>query len=42
MKLFQAAQIREIDQYTIENEQIRSLDLMERAAQAFYRSFNER
>lgn len=42
MKLFQAAQIREIDQYTIENESIRSLDLMERAAQAFYRSFSER
>jgi len=32
MKIFTAAQVREIDTYTIENEPIRSIDLMERAA----------
>jgi NAD(P)H-hydrate epimerase len=32
MKLFTAAQIRQWDQYTIQNEPIRSVDLMERAA----------
>lgn len=32
MKIFRAAQVREIDAYTIKNEPIRSIDLMERAA----------
>jgi NAD(P)H-hydrate epimerase len=32
MKIFSAVQVRKIDAYTIENEPIRSLDLMERAA----------
>lgn len=34
MKLFTAAQIRELDQYTIEHEPITSINLMERAAEA--------
>ncbi|MBP7856593.1 MAG: NAD(P)H-hydrate dehydratase [Prevotella sp.] len=34
MKIFTAAQIRELDKYTIEHEPIRSIDLMERAANA--------
>ena len=34
MKIFTSAQIRELDKYTIENEPIRSIDLMERAAKA--------
>ena len=32
MKIFSAAQVREIDAYTIRHEPIRSIDLMERAA----------
>lgn len=32
MKIFKAEQIRKADQYTIENEPIKSIDLMERAA----------
>lgn len=32
MKIFTAAQIHELDKYTIENEQISSIELMERAA----------
>ncbi|HER08434.1 MAG TPA: NAD(P)H-hydrate dehydratase [Bacteroides sp.] len=32
MKIFKVPQVREIDQYTIENEPVRSIDLMERAA----------
>ncbi|MGD0581522.1 MAG: NAD(P)H-hydrate dehydratase [Bacteroidales bacterium] len=32
MKIFTGSQIREIDRYTIENEPVRSADLMERAA----------
>lgn len=35
MKIFTAQQIRECDQYTIENEPISSIQLMERAAEAF-------
>ncbi len=35
MKIFEASQIKEIDQYTIVNEPISSLNLMERAATAF-------
>lgn len=34
MKIFTTSEIRDIDQYTIENEPISSLDLMERAASA--------
>lgn len=36
MKLFTAAQIRELDRLTIENEPISSIDLMERAADKIY------
>jgi NAD(P)H-hydrate epimerase len=32
MKIFESAQVREIDSYTIANEPVRSIDLMERAA----------
>jgi len=32
MKIFKAEQVREIDAYTVKNEPIRSIDLMERAA----------
>jgi len=32
MKIFNAQQIREWDQYTIQNEPVSSIDLMERAA----------
>lgn len=35
IKIFSTAQIREADQYTIEQEPVRSIDLMERAAMAF-------
>ena len=34
MKIFTAAQIHELDKYTIEHEPIKSIDLMERAARA--------
>lgn len=34
MKLFKTAQIKEIDEYTIKNEPVHSIDLMERAAKA--------
>jgi NAD(P)H-hydrate epimerase len=37
MKILSAQQIREADQYTISNEPISSLDLMERAANACFR-----
>ena len=35
MKILSASQIRELDAYTIQNEPVSSLDLMERAARAF-------
>ncbi|ELR70298.1 NAD(P)HX epimerase / NAD(P)HX dehydratase [Fulvivirga imtechensis AK7] len=35
MKILSAEQVREVDKYTIENEPIPSIDLMERAAHAF-------
>lgn len=35
MKIFKASEIKEIDRYTIENEPISSIGLMQRAAQAF-------
>lgn len=36
MKIFSSAQTREIDDYTIKNEPIKSIDLMERAATELY------
>jgi NAD(P)H-hydrate epimerase len=41
MKFFTTSQIRELDQFTIENEPIASIDLMERAADALYLSIVE-
>jgi len=41
MKIFTAAQIHELDKYTIANEPISSLDLMERAAKALTRAITE-
>ena len=34
MKIFTAEQIRQLDQYTIEHDEVKSIDLMERAAMA--------
>ena len=42
MKVFSASQIREWDNYTIQNEPISSLDLMERASQTFVKWFVEK
>lgn len=42
MKIFTAAQIRELDNYTIEHEPIKSIDLMERAAKALTRAITQR
>ena len=42
MKIFTAAQIRELDNYTIEHEPIKSIDLMERAAHALTEAIVER
>ncbi|MBK3517740.1 NAD(P)H-hydrate dehydratase [Carboxylicivirga marina] len=39
MKILPISQIAEIDNYTIENEPITSIDLMERASLAFYKRF---
>ncbi|MBO9613727.1 MAG: NAD(P)H-hydrate dehydratase [Dyadobacter sp.] len=39
MKIFNVEQIRAMDAYTIEHEPIASIDLMERASQAFVRCF---
>lgn len=39
MKFFTTDQIRELDRYTIENEPIASIDLMDRAANALYWRF---
>ncbi len=41
MKIFTAAQIRELDKYTIEHEPIKSIDLMERASKAITRAIME-
>ena len=41
MKFFTTSQIRQLDEFTIGNEPIRSIDLMERAADALYLSFTE-
>ncbi len=40
MKLFTAENIRHIDELTIKNEPIASIDLMERAAQCFFNKFS--
>lgn len=37
MKIFRSEQIREIDEYTIKNEPVASVDLMERAASQLFR-----
>ena len=42
MKIFTSAQIRELDDYTIKNEPIKSIDLMERAAKALTRAITGR
>lgn len=42
MKIFAAEKIREIDAYTIEHEPIPSIDLMERASNAFVQWFVQR
>lgn len=39
MKFFSTSQIRELDKFTIENEPIASIDLMERAADALYEKY---
>ena len=41
MKFFSTSQIRELDKFTIENEPIASIDLMERAAVAFTNKYIE-
>ena len=41
-KLFETSKIKEIDQYTIDNEPISSIDLVERAAAAFVNEFCRR
>ena len=35
MKIFKSEQVSEIDAYTIEHEPVKSIDLMERAANTF-------
>jgi len=40
MKFFTTTQIHQLDQFTIEQEPILSVDLMERAAEAMHREFN--
>lgn len=42
MKIFPTDKIKKIDRYTIENEPIASIDLMERAARAIAREITER
>lgn len=41
MKILSSDQTRKVDQYTIENEPIKSIDLMERASKAFVEKFKE-
>lgn len=41
MKIFTSAQIHELDQFTIEHEPIKSIDLMERAARALTQAITE-
>ena len=42
LKIFPTIQIKELDAYTIENEPIASIDLMERASQALAKAISER
>ena len=42
MKILNASQIRELDAFTIKNEPIKSIDLMERASLAFVSWFAEK
>ncbi len=42
MKILNTEQIRETDKYTIENEPISSIDLMERASKAFFEQVKKR
>ena len=42
MKILTSAQIHELDQYTIEHEPIRSVDLMERAAKAITKAITDK
>ncbi len=42
MKIFTAAQIRELDKFTIDHEPVKSIDLMERAARALTRAITAR
>jgi len=41
-KIFRSEQVREIDAYTIQNEPIKSIDLMERAGQSLFSWINTR
>ena len=41
MKIFTSAQIHELDRFTIENEPIKSVDLMERTAKALTQAITE-
>jgi NAD(P)H-hydrate epimerase len=41
MKIFTSAQVHELDKYTIENEPIKSIDLMERAAKALTQAITD-
>lgn len=41
MKIFSSAQSRELDKYTIENEPVSSIDLMERAAKVLTRAITD-
>jgi len=42
MKIFNSTQIRELDQYTMQHEPIKCIDLMERAAKAITQAITER
>ncbi|WP_181993178.1 NAD(P)H-hydrate dehydratase [Bacteroides clarus] len=42
MKIFPTIQLKELDAYTIENEPVSSIDLMERASRALARAMSER
>lgn len=42
IKIFTTGKVRELDQYTIKNEPINSIDLVERAAAAFAQEFTRR
>ena len=41
MKIFTSAQVHELDKYTIDNEPIKSIDLMERAAKALTQAITD-